>query len=206
MYGDFTTQVDDLFGEVTTTLERLGYARNTLVIFTSDNGPVWYPKDVERFGHRASHLDRGMKFDLWEGGHRMPFIARWPGRIPAGSVSDDLLSFTDLLSTFAAVLGRELPEGTGADSQNLLPVLLGAAEASPIRNTMVHYARQGDLAIRQGQWKLIPTADGGELYNLEEDIAETRNLYRERPEVVQRLRAALDNHRSRSTGLPQIPL
>lgn len=200
MYGDFTVQVDDVVGQVTTALQRLGYAENTLVIFTSDNGPVWYPKDVQRFGHRSSHVYRGMKFDLWEGGHRMPFIARWPGRIPAASVSDAPVSFTDLLATLAAASGRELPAPSTLDSENILPAMLGRPTDRPPRETIVHFAGQGDLAIRQGPWKLIPRRAGGELYNLADDASETRNLYAAEPEVVRRLEAALEGHRRTATG------
>lgn len=196
MYGDFTAQVDDLVGEVAETLDRLGYAENTLLLFSSDNGPVWYDKDAERFGHRSTHIYRGMKFDLWEGGHRMPFIARWPGRVPAGATSPALVSFTDMLATFAALTGQELPAGQAFDSEDVLPDLLGQ-RTSGGRSRMVHYARQGDMAVRDGPWKLIPREEGGELYNLELDPSETRNRYAEEPEVLARLEAMLEDYRPR---------
>ena len=105
MYGDFLMMVDAQIGRVLATLRKAGMDENTLVVFTSDNGPVWYDADVRRLGHDSSGGLRGMKSDAWEAGHRMPFIARWPERVKAGSESDQLVCFTDLLATFADVMG-----------------------------------------------------------------------------------------------------
>ena len=101
MYGDFTMMVDAEIGRILAALDQSGLAGETLVIFTSDNGPVWYETDVERLGHASAGAWRGMKSDAWEGGHRMPFIVRWPGRVNAGTVSEQPICFTDLLATFA---------------------------------------------------------------------------------------------------------
>ncbi len=205
-YGDFVMQVDAVVGDVLAALDRVGAKENTLVVFTSDNGPVWYPKDTKRFGHSSTAHFRGMKGDAWEGGHRMPFLVRWPGHVPAGTSTDQTLSFTDMLATFAAVTGKDLPKGAGRDSVNMLPAMLGEAE-EPLRRTTVHQAT-GTLALRMGKWKLIPTqgsggfigrpsarppedAPPGQLYNLEEDPGETNNLYEEKPDVVKRLKKEL---------------
>ena len=202
MYGDFMAQVDATVGAVLEALDRNDQARDTLVLFTSDNGPVWYPADVERFGHASTGSYRGMKSDSWEGGHRMPFVVRWPARTPPSTVSDQLLCFTDLLATAAALTGRPLPPETTEDSHSLLPVLIDP-EASTTRGPTILKANAA--VIRDGDWKLIthlgsggfskprrvePGADGprGQLYDLSADPGETTNLWSERPELVQRLR------------------
>jgi arylsulfatase A len=105
MYGDFTMMVDAEIGRILAALDKSGLAGDTLVIFTSDNGPTWYEADVERLGHASAGGWRGMKSDAWEGGHRMPFIVRWPGRVKAGTVSEQTICFTDLLATFAEICG-----------------------------------------------------------------------------------------------------
>jgi len=209
MYGDFVHMVDDLVGRVLNALQQAGMAGNTLVVLSSDNGPVWYDKDVTRFGHDSSGGLRGMKADAWEGGHRMPFLVRWPGHVKPGSVTDQTICFTDLLATFSAVTGGELPEGAGPDSFNLLPVLLGSQpQQDPIRGPLVVPAARGTMSIRSGKWKLItalgsggfseprrvkPLKDGptGQLYDMVKDQGETTNLYLKHPEVVARLSAEL---------------
>ncbi len=207
-YGDFTVQVDAEVGRLLAALRDLGIEGSTLVIFTSDNGPVWFPQDVRRYGHSSSGPFRGMKADLWEGGHRMPFVARWPGKIPAGLVQDEVICFTDLFATFASLLGQKVPEGNAEDSFDILPLLLGQAKRLPDRNPVVI----GDRAVIRGKWKFIegsgqgglsrrygeggkPAAcpeEEGELYDLESDLGETKNLYRERPEIVRELRQVLE--------------
>ncbi|MCH7920640.1 MAG: sulfatase-like hydrolase/transferase [Planctomycetes bacterium] len=205
MYGDFLVMVDEMIGRVLKALEKAGMANDTLVIFSSDNGPVWYDRDVERFGHDASGGLRGMKGDAWENGHRMPFLVRWPGRVRAGSVSHQTICFTDMLATFASVTGADLPADAGPDSFSILPVLLGEQrEDEPIRGSLVIPSANGTMTIRSGPWKLItalgsggfskpgrikPTAGGpkGQLYNLVDDRGETNNLYLQRPAIVKRL-------------------
>lgn len=211
-YGDFVAQVDWTVGQVLETLDRLKLADSTLVIFTSDNGAHWTPGDIEKFGHRANMPYRGQKSDIWEGGHRVPFIARWPGRIKASTTSDQLACLTDMMATFTALLDEKLPTDTGEDSFDLLPALLGEKSARPMRDAIVNHSGNGVFAIRQGSWKLVrglgsggftqpasvqPTSDGpqGQLYNLAQDIAETNNLYQEKPEIVARLSTLLEKYR-----------
>ncbi len=110
MYGDFMLMVDAQIGMVIDAMERTGMSENTLLVFSSDNGPVWYDIDTQRYGHDSSGGLRGMKADAWEAGHRMPFIVRWPGRVKQGSVSDQTICFTDLLATCAAVTGADHPD------------------------------------------------------------------------------------------------
>lgn len=210
MYGDFVMMVDAQIGRVLAALEQAGMTQDTLLIFASDNGPVWYPADVARLGHDAVGGLRGMKADAWEGGHRMPFIVRWPGRVKAGTVSDQTICFTDLLATFAEICGVKLPEGAGPDSFSMLPVLEARQpKGKPIRGPVVMQAGSSSaMMIRSGDWKLInqPGSGGfsrpttvapgpgdpeGQLYNLRRDPAETHNLYREQPDIVARLKAEM---------------
>ncbi|PHR93460.1 MAG: arylsulfatase [Blastopirellula sp.] len=210
MYGDFVMMVDSMIGKVVLALDEAGMKDDTLLIFSADNGPVWYDADVKKYDHSSVGVLRGMKADAWEGGHRMPFIVRWPGKVKAGSVSKQTICFTDMLATFAAVTGTELPEGAGPDSFNVLPAMLGTqSEDEPLRGPLVIAAGGGIMSIRSGPWKLItglgsggftkpnkikPTKGGpiGQLYNLENDLSETTNLYLKHPEIVKRLLAELE--------------
>jgi arylsulfatase A-like enzyme len=219
-YGDFVHQVDHVVGRVIEALERNGFGENTLVIFTSDNGSAGQDGknmmggfgSVLKYGHNPSGSWRGFKTDIWEGGHRVPFIARWPGRIAAGTTSSETICHVDLAATVAAVLGERLSQEAGEDSYNILPVLRGEKRAVAIREATVHLSGNGVLAIRRGKWKLItrlgsggmsrpssvkPKADGpkGQLYDLEADPGETRNLWLEQPQVVEALNTLLDKCR-----------
>ena len=209
MYGDFTAMVDAMIGRVLKSLDDADMTDDTVVILTSDNGPVWYDTDVDRFGHDASGGLRGMKADAWENGHRMPFLVRWPGRVQAGSVSHQTICFTDMLATFASLIGVDLPEQAGPDSFDILPVLLGKQPRDqPIRGAVVIPSGNGTMTIRSGPWKLImglgsggfstprriqpsPGGPTGQLYHLADDLGETNNLYQKKPGVVKRLKAEL---------------
>lgn len=210
MYGDFTMMVDEEIGRVLATLDEMDISKETLVIFTSDNGPVWYPADIQKFGHDASGGLRGMKGDALEGGHRMPFIIRWPGTVKPGSVTAQTICFTDLLATFAELCGKPLAAGVAPDSFSLLPVLDGRQpESEPIRGPIVMQAGSSSaMMIRSGDWKLInqlgsggfskptnikpePGGPTGQLYNLRSDTAETINLYSSHPDIVARLDAEM---------------
>lgn len=218
-YGDFATQTDWTVGQVLDALERSGLRDNTLVIFTSDNGAHWLETDIARYGHRANGSLRGQKADIHEGGHRVPFLARWPGRVPAGSTSDQTIVLTDLLATVAAIVGAPLPDDAGEDSYDILPALLGRSPAAPIREAAVHHSLHGMFAIRQGPWKLILGQGSGgftapaqvqpkagepewQLYNLESDPGERVNVFDRHPEVVGRLAALLLKYRSEGRSRP----
>jgi len=206
MYGDFLMMVDAQIGMVLGALDEAGMSENTLLVFSSDNGPVWYDIDAKRFGHDSSGGLRGMKADAWEAGHRMPFIVRWPGRVRPGSVSDQTICFTDLMATCAAVTNRDLPENAGPDSYSFLPVLIGEQpNEQPIRPPIVMQSGNGSMLIRSGDWKLInqlgsggfsepkhiepgPGDPEGQLYNLAKDPGETNNIYSEYPDIVARLK------------------
>lgn len=204
MYGDFVMMTDHEIGRVCAALDAAGMSRNTLLVFTSDNGPVWYPRDVKRFGHDAVGGLRGMKGDAWEGGHRVPFIVRWPGRVAAGSCSDQTVCFTDLMATLAEVVGGKLPADAGPDSFSFLSVLEGRQAADrPVRGPIVMQSGSGGaMLVRSGDWKLIdqsgsggfsrspgaqPGDPPGQLYNLRNDPAEQDNLFRKEPERVAEL-------------------
>lgn len=210
MYGDFTVMVDAMIGRILKALESAGAAEDTLVIFSSDNGPVWYDSDVERFGHDASGGLRGMKADAWEAGHRMPFIVRWPGHVAPGTVSRQTICFTDCLATLAEICDVTLQPDDAPDSFSFLRVLRGEQpEDSPVRPSLVIRSGGGAMTVRVGDWKLIdrlgsggfsqprrirpePGGPTGQLYHLKNDPAETENLFASRPQIVARLQTELE--------------
>ncbi len=226
-YGDFVMEVDARIGQVMSTLDKLKLKDETLVIFSSDNGPVWYPQDIETFGHRAAGPWNGMKGSLTEAGHHMPFIASWPGKIPVGSTCGELVCFADMLATIASLIGEPLPNDAGEDSFDMTPLLLGEKPAVPIRKGMVH-VNYGSytLAIREGDWKLILPSDvyvvedgmitpdrlveiqgkgpNGkfQLYNLRSDPGEATNLFLQEPDKAKELFAALKADLARGRSRP----
>ena len=215
-YGDFVVQVDAQIGMVMDALERTGQAENTLFIVTSDNGAEWDPSHIEEFGHHANHaIQRGKKRDAWEGGHRMPFIARWPARVAPASTSDEIVCLTDLMATAAAIAGFELPEDAGQDSVSILPALLGE-DSAPLREATVHHSVDGTFAIRMGKWKYIDGQGPGsnqwdgpqagdppaQLYDIELDRHEDRNRFAEQPEIVQQLKTLLELYKTQGHSRP----
>jgi arylsulfatase A-like enzyme len=218
-HGDFIHQLDQIVGELLATLEQLGVADNTIVIFTSDNGPETTSVIHMRadFDHDGARPWRGVKRDSWEGGHRVPFLVRWPNKVKAGATSPQLTSLTDVMATVAAIVGVELPDNAAEDSFNILPALLDEAHP-PIRPYLLQQAfgGQSTLSIRRGDWKYLDhTGSGGnryesnpglkpfelpdtapnapgQLYNLATDPGETINLYFQQPEIVTELKALLE--------------
>jgi arylsulfatase A-like enzyme len=185
-------------------LEKGRAADNTLVVFTSDNGCAPYvgAKDLEQMGHYPSGPLRGYKSDAWEGGHRVPFIVRWPGTVKPGSVCHQLVHQADFIRTFADILGTKLPDNAGEDSFSLRPLLRG--EDKPIREHTVSAASGGTPALRLGNWKYIPAPGSGgwgtggdqsqpvQLYDLADDIGETKNLAAAMPGKVAGMKALLE--------------
>lgn len=209
MYGEFCSMVDAEVGRVLQALETQELASDTMVIFTSDNGPVWYDADIKRFGHDSAGGLRGMKADAWEAGHRMPFLLRWPKVVKPGSTSSRLICFTDLMATFADLTSTKLPAGKSLDSQSFLPALTHPSAPHLPREPIVMKAGSGAMMIREGKWKLIdqlgsggfsspkrvrPEKGGpkGQLYDLSSDPSEKTNLWSEYPELVQRLSKRLE--------------
>ena len=167
-HGDFIFQLDHVVGELLKALDRHKLADNTLVIFTSDNGPEVPTILAMRRDHKhdGARPWRGVKRDQWEGGHRVPFIARWPGRIKANSRSDQVLCLTDMMATCAALTGAKIPAKDGEDSVNMLPALLGKDQGKPIRQYTLHQTISLALAIRRGPWKYLDhKGSGGNNYN-----------------------------------------
>ena len=191
--GDMVYEFDWCVGRVLAKLDELGIAGNTLVIVTSDNGGVAKSDEGQDFGHQSCGELRGFKGGLFEGGHRVPFLVRWPGQTPAGKTNASLVVLTDLLATFAGVVGADLPSGAGPDSFNVLPALRGAAMDSSARPAVVLHSGAGHFAIRRGPLKLIFDAkmQPVQLYNLEHDLREETNLLAGEPAVVTRLQTEL---------------
>jgi arylsulfatase A-like enzyme len=218
-YGDFVAQVDATVGRVMRALSEAKLADNTLIILTSDNGAHWLPEDIAKWGHRANADWRGQKADIWEGGHRVPFIARWPGRIKPGTISDEMICLTDVMATISAIVGARIPDYAGEDSFNLLPVLLGRKLLKPVREAIVHHSVDGTFAIRHGDRKLVMALGSrgfsepkdiqpqteeaqGQLYNLRIDSEEKNNLWLQEPEIVERLTALLKKYQSEGRSRP----
>ncbi len=232
VYGDVIRELDWSVGELLNTLDRLELSENTLVIFSSDNGSGlrfatpnmsdwgrdttvnWSELNAEN-AHRTNGPNkiRGGKGDLIEGGHRVPFLVRWPGKIKPGTRSAETISQTDMMATFAAILGKEMPPNAGEDSYNVLPAFLGEKLSDPERPLVFSSGGTGALSIRIGKWVYIdgqgdcgyreffsgkpfpePKAGDppGQLYNLDEDLGESNNLYTQHPEIVERLKQKLE--------------
>lgn len=223
-YGDFVLQVDWTVGQVMKALKHNGIEKDTLVIFTSDNGcsPMADFKELEQFDHDPSYVFRGHKADIFEGGHRVPFVTQWPSRVGAGSVCEDTICLTDLMATAAEITGYTLPDTAGEDSVSILPDLLGTATKS-LREATVHHSINGSFSIRQGQWKLeLCPGSGGwsqprpsskkheelpavQLYDLGKDIGETTNVQDKHPDVVKQLTALLQDYIDRGRSTPGAP-
>ncbi len=216
-FGDFMTQTDAEVGRILRALDENGFGDNTLVIFTADNGAEHYAYDrIRNFQHRSSGPLRGLKRDLYEGGHRVPFIVKWPGAVQPGSISDALISQVDLFATLAAIVGHTLPAGIAEDSYDLSNVWKQNS-ASP-RRSIVHNTMAGAFAMRHDDWLLIAHKTGahtkvpawfdsehgyvedehpGELYNLRTDLAQKRNLYATEPARVKELTSLLNSFRAK---------
>jgi arylsulfatase A len=191
--ADFVIETDAVVGKILDALEKYHLSTNTLVIFTADNGSnlTTGGKELQKKGHEPSGIFRGSKRSIYEGGHRVPFFARWPGRIKPGLKTDEVICLTDLFPTTAAILKTKLPSDAAPDGYNILPALLGDKTKGPIREATVHQSSEGQLAIRQGQWKLIAPRErkssAFELYDLSFDISEAQNIAAQHPDIVKRL-------------------
>lgn len=236
LYGDFVVEMDWAVGEILMKLDELDLAKKTLIIFTSDNGAK-ITKEWTLNGHKPNKYLRGGKAGIYEGGHRVPFIVRWPGRVAPGSSSDEIICLTDLMATCADILNVPLDDDEGKDSKSILPVLLNESLEQPIREHVIHHSVSGMFAIRMGDWKFIDgIGDGyrptdwkatqrsginkpewneiakkfedfyyewplpevhsgeplGQLYNLNEDMKERKNLFYEQAERVSRMKEKLE--------------
>jgi arylsulfatase A-like enzyme len=211
-YGDFVTMVDDAVGAVVDALTKAGKLENTLIIVTSDNGSHWKPEDKKKYAHRANYIYKGQKADIYEGGHRVPYIAQWPGVIPEGLQSNQLMCTTDLFSTISGILNKPKVVNGAEDSFNLWSAYTSPLK-KPIREAIVHHSLRGDFSIRKGKWKYsLKLGSGGfsnpksikpkvneapgTLYDIINDPQEKKNLYKKHPEVVQELEQLLEKYKA----------
>lgn len=231
-YGDFVAQTDAVVGDILEALEKNGLAENTIVLFTSDNGPevvgevgIGAYERLQRFGHASMGMFRGVKRDLWEGGHRVPFIVRWRGRVRPGSTSDETIAHTDLMATFASLLKASLPDDAAEDSVDFSAALMGG---KVVRAGLVHGSGSGKLAIRQGDWVLIAAPSGEdnpkayrepdwyrkdrgyvehkqpyELFNLRADPTQKANLYAAEPDRARGMLALLERFEREGRSVPR---
>jgi hypothetical protein len=214
--GDFVYMTDWAVGKVLKALDSLKISDNTLVLFASDNGA--HDFTYRQYGHTPHMNYKGEKADIFEAGHRIPLIIRWPGVVAPNTISTETVCLVDFMATLAAITSFKLPDNAGEDSYSLLPVLLGRTLTAPLREATVHHSNDGLFAIRKGKWKLTPdnmgsggftspkSVDGpGTLYNLETDISETTDRYAARPNDVTQFRALLSKYKTegRSTPLPR---
>ncbi len=223
-YGDFVIEIDHYIGQILDTLDRMKLADNTLVIFSSDNGPeqICYPR-AQKYDHYSMGKLRGVKRDLFEGGHRVPLLVRWPGVVKPNTTSGALVCLTDWLATFAAITHQPLPNTAGEDSFNLLPLLQGQPPKAPARSSILHHTHTRKFAIRDTQWLYIDNKTGqcsrepewfrkhrnvkahkfpGELFDLKADPQQTINLYAKHPEIVKAMAAKLKAQRKAGRTAP----
>ncbi|MCA9015452.1 MAG: arylsulfatase [Planctomycetaceae bacterium] len=200
--ADFVMETDWSAGQIIEAIDKAGIADNTVVIFTADNGHSHYTgwQDLINAGHLPSGPYRGHKGDIWEGGHRVPLVVRWPKHVAPGASSSRMVCLTDLLATSAAIMGAELPQRGAEDSISFLPALLGKSNADA-RRSLVNHSNHGEFAYRDGPWKLVFKMSGknleqsrgkptiAELYNLDTDIGEQHDLAKQRPEIVAQMTA-----------------
>ena len=218
--GDMVWLVDWAVGKIMATLDARGLSDNTLLIVTSDNGPLrgsLEPGAPERTatvsnGHRSAGELRGFKGRVYEGGHRVPFIARWPGRTPAGTVNEQPMPLVDVMATIAAIIGEELPDDAGEDSFNMLAALEGTAGAAPLRSAIVHHSGGGAFALRDGRWKIVfgreeervqPLEGTGYLFDLRADLHEARDVWAQNPAIVRRLTETMERFKSAGRSVPR---
>lgn len=224
-YGDFVLMVDDMVGKVMKALEEMDVDENTIIVFSTDNGcsPEAKFDELQAKGHYPSYIYRGHKADLFDGGHRIPCVVRWPAQVKPHVVAQTIC-LTDFFKTFATVAGYEVKDTEGEDSYNILPLLLDEKEGDIIREATVHHSIDGDFTIRKGEWKLLLSPGSGgwsyprsnaeviktlppvQLYNMQTDPQESKNVYAEHPEVVEELKALMAKYvkDGRSTpGMPQ---
>jgi arylsulfatase A-like enzyme len=222
-YGDFCLQVDDTVGRIAAVLDEKGISDNTIFIFTSDNGcsPHADFAELATFEHNPSYIFRGHKADIYEGGHRIPLIIKWPEIVPSGSVRDDTVCLVDFMATIADILNIRLPDNTAEDSVSNLSLWKGEAREGSLREATVHHSINGSFSIRKGNWKLeMCPGSGGwsyprpeeceglppiQLYDLSVDIGERRNLYSEKPEIVKELTDLLTSYVKNGRSTPGAP-
>lgn len=222
-YGDFVLMVDAMVGKVMAAVDKAGIGRNTIVVFTSDNGcsPAADFEALKAKGHNPSSIYRGTKADLFDGGHRIPCIVRWPAKLKPHKVKQTIC-LNDFMATFSAITGYQLKDNEGEDSYNILPLLLNVKPQKIIREATVHHSINGNFTIRKGEWKLLLSPGSGgwsyprpgkddqviatlplvQLYNLKSDPGEIKNLYAENPAIVSELKALFTKYIKNGRSTP----
>lgn len=225
-YGDFVLMVDDMVGKVMKALKDAGVDDNTILVFSTDNGcsPQAKFDELQEKGHYPSYIYRGHKADLFDGGHRIPCVVRWPAQVKPHTVNQTIC-LTDFFATFAAVADYQLKASEGEDSYNILPLLLNEKEGDVIREATVHHSINGDFTIRKGEWKLLLSPGSGgwsfprpgtddeviktlplvQLYNMKDDPAETENVYAAHPEIVKELKDLMIKYVKDGRSTPDAP-
>ncbi len=236
VYADYVMETDDAIGQVMKAIDDGGIADNTVVVLTSDNGcsPSADFPTLLAAGHSPSYVFRGMKADIFDGGHRVPFMVQWPGVVKPGSVCDQTVCLLDFMATAADITGLKLPDNAAEDSVSLLPLLKGATD-KPVREAIVHHSINGSFSIRQGKWKLELCPDSGgwsdpkpvqpnakpkqkqiaqatidrlpqiQLYDMTADVGEQKNVHSEHPEVVKHLMTLLKKYVADGRSTPGAP-
>lgn len=224
-YGDFMVQTDWVAGQVLKALKAKGLDQNTIVVFSSDNGPEIYAFErAEKYDHYSMGDFRGLKRDVWEGGHHVPFIVKWPGKIKAGTVSDEVISQVDLMATFATIINAPLTEQVAPDSYDLTPILMGKPYTSPLREATVHNTYEDIWGLRQGKWLYINNSSGGHskmpdnfkkrrdykdfettklLFDMEQDPGQRNNLYEKYPDKIGEMDELLMTYREQGFSNPR---
>ena len=212
LYGDFVAQTDAAVGRIVALLDSLNLSENTLLFFTSDNGAYWRQPEIDQFQHRANGDWRGMKADIYEGGHREPFFVKWPGQIKPGSQTDQPLCLTDVFASVADIVKVSLSKNTAEDSFNFWPVWSGEGNKT-IRESIIHQSGDGMLALREGDWKYVEALGSGgftepkrmeaktgqatgQLYNMKSDPGETDDLVKKNPAKAKELAVRLEKIRN----------
>jgi arylsulfatase A-like enzyme len=216
-YGDFMVQTDWVAGQVLKALKEKGLEDNTIIIFSSDNGTEAYAwKRAEKYGHFSMGNFRGLKRDVWEGGHHVPLVIKWPNQIEAGAISNELISQIDIMATMANIIGIDLPENAAPDSYNFMPVLKGEEYNSPIREATIHNTYASKWGVRKGDWLYINNPSGGHrelpesfkelsgytdfdtpglLFNMKNDSEQRINLYEKYPKRIEELDKLIKEYR-----------
>lgn len=219
LYGDFVMEVDWVVERIVKVLKEKGLYDNTIIVLTSDNGcsPHGFPIELEKkYNHNTSNNYKGRKSHSYEGGHRVPCIVSWPGKIKQGTKSDEIICSTDLYATLADILNHKMKSNEGVDSYSILPVLMGEDLQKPLREATIHHSLNGMFSIRKGKWKYIDGKGHGgfheikeefskepvQLYNMETDPYETTNVYKEHPEVVKELKTLLETYKKQGYSRP----
>ena len=223
-YGDFVFQTDWSVGQLMDAVRKSGQANNTIVLFTSDNGPenLTYPV-LQEFNHASQGPLRGAKRMLWEGGHRVPYIVWGPGRVPAGRTESETVCHTDVIAAVAAITGYKLPQDSAEDAYDISAAWFGRKRGKAIREATVHHSINNEYALRQGDWVFIDSNgthgpaepawwrdrkgikkhnEPGELFHLQEDLGELKNLYTAYPDKVKQMKTLLEKYKTESRSVP----